>query len=809
MEFQMTVEGGVAMINSNVTFARTIISGNSGSRGAGIYADNSTVNYNSSHLNSNSGANGGGMLTIDSNINFTGCQLNSNAASVRGGGIYALRSNVTFTDCNINSNTASRAAGVYGQDSNVTITRGTVQSNKSVRNGAVMCMTDYGYDKTLSINACTIQSNEGYAVASITDVNDSVDDTGATGAIYVRGNGGTMRLNADACWFDNNKGAWGAALRIQFATANITGCSFTSNRGFDINSEGNIYIDHYTQPPYQTSSLVKFDNCLISSNHTFAKGSAIMVNNVANVGNNEGIKLYVLNSSIVTNSGTDSTIWLKNGNTPVNGTFVNTTISGNTGNYGSAMSVGAATNCSTVAKSISCTITNNTFVNIPATNTKSGAVCVETTGAEWCSYNSIITGNYRSGYDWKSTNHDVVNHNNTGAVRHYRSFVNTYVYGSKYFDDNNSQNGEIAQFGHPFHPASMLAGLAAQDSPAHRYVHKLHGIHYTDGPIKNSAYSKGHSVAQLQTLVDGVVTNELIAKDQLGNARTGNIMGACVAGSGSHPASLGYVYFCGSNVVKLINGGQIANGASYETKELWSWTASFGKIDECKPVRLGSQLLVTSSEGYCALIDVETKTEIFNVWGYHQAHSADLLPNNRVAIACAQGTEGNNNLMFIFDIPTKTWLHYYAYENAHGVVWNTANNRMYALGSGYIHEATYDRSGGTIAWTKTLFQGASLHDLSWMTDNLMLFAGNGVTYVNVDTGALASFPFFNGHTAMKSVNYDYQTGMTWYTDATSPEEDHTWSTQTVHYMSNVWNNADTKVFKTPGINTYKVRVLHW
>lgn len=65
-------------------------------------------------------------------------------------------------------------------------------------------------------------------------------------------------------------------------------------------------------------------------------------------------------------------------------------------------------------------------------------------------------------------------------------------------------------------------------------------------------------------------------------------------------------------------------------------------LDECKPVDGGSKILLTSSGGGVLLLDRESKKSLFYAH-VPMAHSADLLPDGRVAVALS--THKNETIM--------------------------------------------------------------------------------------------------------------------------------------------------------------------
>ena len=82
---------------------------------------------------------------------------------------------------------------------------------------------------------------------------------------------------------------------------------------------------------------------------------------------------------------------------------------------------------------------------------------------------------------------------------------------------------------------------------------------------------------------------------------------------------------------------------------LWKWNPEgdpnippeslkrFNHIDETKVVNNGKQILVTSSHGGMALVDVATKQSVFTGYPGGSPHSADLLPDGTIITASSAG----------------------------------------------------------------------------------------------------------------------------------------------------------------------------
>ncbi|HXK61582.1 MAG TPA: DUF6528 family protein [Acidobacteriota bacterium] len=128
-----------------------------------------------------------------------------------------------------------------------------------------------------------------------------------------------------------------------------------------------------------------------------------------------------------------------------------------------------------------------------------------------------------------------------------------------------------------------------------------------------------------------------------------------------------------------------------EPKKIWSWRAAessdlpdefkslFRTTDECKPVANGAELLITSSGGGVALIDYREKRVLFYGRAAN-AHSADALPNGRIAVAASRDPQGRGDRLVIFDRSRSDeplWTE--ELPSGHGVVWDDKRQLLWAL----------------------------------------------------------------------------------------------------------------------------------
>jgi hypothetical protein len=151
---------------------------------------------------------------------------------------------------------------------------------------------------------------------------------------------------------------------------------------------------------------------------------------------------------------------------------------------------------------------------------------------------------------------------------------------------------------------------------------------------------------------------------------------------------------CGWDEVFILDLDAKPDGDATSAKNprrVWSWRAQdrpelpaefkplFKTTDECKPYDEGARILITSSGGGVALVNRADGRVLFHA-RVTNAHSAELLPNNRVAVAASHDQAGKGDRLIVFDL---------AEPNAeilseelpwgHGVVWDAQRNRLWAL----------------------------------------------------------------------------------------------------------------------------------
>jgi hypothetical protein len=197
---------------------------------------------------------------------------------------------------------------------------------------------------------------------------------------------------------------------------------------------------------------------------------------------------------------------------------------------------------------------------------------------------------------------------------------------------------------------------------------------------------------------------------------------------------------CGREKVFIVDlNSPDANGTP---KTIWTWQAAgrtdlpkevhslFRSTDECKPVDGGRSILITSSTGGVALVD-RAKTATLFYGRAANAHSADLLPNGRIAVASSRDPKGNKGDSLILFDRTKSDQELWRgpLPSGHGVVWDEQRQRVWALSDREI--TCYELSNWTTPNPSLTQTGAFAlpepggHDL---------FAIPGTPYLSVSTG---------------------------------------------------------------------------
>ena len=282
---------------------------------------------------------------------------------------------------------------------------------------------------------------------------------------------------------------------------------------------------------------------------------------------------------------------------------------------------------------------------------------------------------------------------------------------------------------------------------------------------------------------------------------------AAVVVASCSPYGKNHVAVCGGKEVKIIDMEKSQGAALHE---VWSWRIDdpteglpaeyaeyLNPLDECKFVDGNSKLLLTSSSSAVVLIDLKTKKNLFYA-RVPMAHSADLLPGGRVAVALSTHKLGNSLELYDIAQPEKVLWRDSLYSG-HGAVWHAERESLYALGYDVLREYKLkDWQSDTPSlelkqsWPIPVKSG---HDLVKVDKERLLVSGHeGVYWFDVESGEYSPFEPLQSTENVKSVNYDAKSGRLVYTKA----EESWWT----HH---IYQENPTKVITIDDMNIYKAR----
>ena len=268
---------------------------------------------------------------------------------------------------------------------------------------------------------------------------------------------------------------------------------------------------------------------------------------------------------------------------------------------------------------------------------------------------------------------------------------------------------------------------------------------------------------------------------------------------------------CGREEVFVVDPAVLASG---KLEKFWSWEAAgkaglppemvrtFASTDECKPIRGGRQILVTSSSGGCALVDYPSG-EVKWFARVANAHSIELLPGDRVVVAGSVHKEGN--LLAVFDLGRSNepiWTT--ELVSAHGVVWDDGREALWALGLDELRRyelKDWETDSPSLKLVAThALPDESGHDLLAVpgSDDLLVTTANTVSLFDRDQGTFRPHPELKDKAHVKGATIHPKTGKTFYVEALG--EGRWWS-------NSVRSLTPPRELSTPGEDLYKVRWL--
>jgi hypothetical protein len=233
-------------------------------------------------------------------------------------------------------------------------------------------------------------------------------------------------------------------------------------------------------------------------------------------------------------------------------------------------------------------------------------------------------------------------------------------------------------------------------------------------------------------------------------------------------------------------------------RRTWSWRAEdradlpgefkplFKTTDECKPYDGGAKILITSSGGGVALVTRSDGRVLFYGRAAN-AHSAELLPNDRVAVAASHDQAGKGDRLIVFDL-AKSNVEVLSEELpwGHGVVWDSQRNKLWALGNTDIRVFEL-RDWSTASPKLQRLETIALpesggHNLSVAGGNTPLLAvstSNRCWLFDRDRKTFQPHPELGDKKGIKSISYHPSTGQIAYVQM----EGQNWWAERIHFLN--------------------------
>lgn len=238
---------------------------------------------------------------------------------------------------------------------------------------------------------------------------------------------------------------------------------------------------------------------------------------------------------------------------------------------------------------------------------------------------------------------------------------------------------------------------------------------------------------------------------------------------------------CGEQEVSILHFDNITD-TTY--RKVWSWTEKDAKelpdslkqllfaTDKCKSANNGTQILITASwRGGAALIDRKSKKTLFYTV-LPNAHSAELLPNNRLIVAGSKAKGGNCINVYNIDKSNHVIFTDSLYSG-HGVIWDKKREILWALGydefSAYTLE-NWESNTPSLKLTNTYkIPGISGHDLQRVPElsNLFITEKKNIWTFDRDKIFFTEFETLAGTEQVKSVMINSVTDQLVYVHADS------------------------------------------
>lgn len=176
--------------------------------------------------------------------------------------------------------------------------------------------------------------------------------------------------------------------------------------------------------------------------------------------------------------------------------------------------------------------------------------------------------------------------------------------------------------------------------------------------------------------------------------------------------------------------GQVLIIDSLSKGQLWSWKATealpaqqaawFSEIDEAKAVYNRQYVLLTASSGGVALVRVKDKKVMFYTNAKGSPHSAELLPDGNIVVACSSNGTADGDALKLYRIDSLQALvsaetKRYNLTFGHNAVWDVKRNVLWATDDQNLYSYSYngDRANPELVKNADFFAlpDKSPHDL--------------------------------------------------------------------------------------------------
>lgn len=221
------------------------------------------------------------------------------------------------------------------------------------------------------------------------------------------------------------------------------------------------------------------------------------------------------------------------------------------------------------------------------------------------------------------------------------------------------------------------------------------------------------------------------------------------------------VIVCGDSKIIIV---EYPEDSDTVPKIIWQWDANyandlpfeyrtrrFNSIDDCKAAPGGEKLLISSSSGAVAVLNIKGKKVEF-LAEVPNAHSIEMLPGNMIAAAASTTPKGNKLMLFENTQPAKL-LDTDSLYSAHGTVWDKKRDVLWVLGYDVLRQysITDKKLSKNREWT---IPGISGHDLQMAPGKNKLFVSehNGVWIFDIETESFEKIKGFPDAKDIKSIN---------------------------------------------------------